>query len=196
MDLFLIVIQITVIAIYLFRFSIVNRFPKSIKEFYFQLASDMKILIGKWWQTIVIPIFIIALSYVGWIIYHTQKFNSYPSFLISDSLTLYLLEGVVLAPFSEELIQCLFLSAAFLISIRIYKNKIAIIFINFSALMIVSFIIANAHFNPTSINWLIRYFQFMIYGVIYYIYDRNLLPAIIAHSSWNFLLLCPIFLNY
>jgi len=195
MDIFLLILQLTIISIYLFRFSIVDRFPKSIKELYFQLASDMKILIGKWWQTIVIPIFIIFLSYIGWIVYHIHKFNSLPSFSITDSLSLYLLEGVVLAPFSEEIIQCLFLSAAFLISIRVYNNKTVIIFINFAALMIVSFIIANAHFNPTSINWLLRYFHFMVYGAIYYVFKRNLLPAIIAHSSWNFLLLSPIIVN-
>lgn len=196
MDIFLLILQLTIISIYLFRFSIIDHFPKSIKGFYFRLATDMKIFLGKWWRTIVIPILIIILSYIGWIVYHILKFNSLPSFSISDSLSLYLLEGVVLAPFSEELIQCLFLSAAFLISTRVYKNKIVIVFINFAALMTVSFIIANAHFNPTSINWLLRYFQFMIYGAIYYIYDRNLLPAIMAHSSWNFLLLSPIIFNY
>jgi len=185
MDPLLIPIQILIIGIYLFRLPIIDRFPKGFKGFYSIVATDIKFNIGSWWKTILVPFLVIVGTYL-------ICFHILPPFSIPDPMPLYIAESGILAPVSEEILQCVFLSMAFILFTRIYKNRWMITGMCFAALMIVSFIFANAHTNPTSINWLIRFFQFMIYGAIYFLNGRNLLPAIIAHSAWNMILLNPV----
>jgi membrane protease YdiL (CAAX protease family) len=192
MDLFLMPVQLLIIGIYLFRIRIINRFQKPPKDFFLKIANDMKLDLGTPWKTVLVPILVIFLSYLGWIIFHTSVFHTFPTFPNIDPLSLYILNSGILAPISEEILQCFFLSVMFILFIQIYKNKWIIAIMCFAALMIVSYIFANAHTNPTSINWLLRFFQFMIYGALYYLYGRNLLPAIIAHSTWNLILLNPL----
>ena len=191
MDPFLIPVQLLIIGIYLFRIPILNRFQKPPKDFLLQIANDMKLDLGKPWKTVLVPILVIFVTYIGWIFYHTTVFETIPTFSITDSLPLFVITSGILAPISEEILQCFFLSVMFILFIHIYKNKWIIAGMCFAALMIVSYIFANAHSNPTSVNWLLRFFQFMIYGALYYLYGRNLLPAIIAHSTWNLILLNP-----
>jgi membrane protease YdiL (CAAX protease family) len=189
MDPFLIPVQLLIIGIYLFRIPIIKRLPKPPKDFLLQIANDMKLDLGTPLKTVLVPILVIFVSYLGWIFYHTTVFHSFPIFPSTDPLALYILNSGILAPISEEILQCFFLSAMFILIIQIYKNRWIIAIMCFAALTIVSYIFANAHTNPTSINWLLRFFQFMIYGALYYLYGRNLLPAIIAHSTWNLILL-------
>jgi len=192
MDPFLIPVQLLIIGIYLFRIPIVNRFPKSLKDYYSQIAIDMKLDIGKPWKTVLVPILVIFVTYLGWILYHITVFHTFPTFSITDPLPLYILNAGILAPISEEILQCFFLSVMFILFIHIYKNTWMIAGMCFAALMIISYIFTNQHTNPTSVNWLLRFFQFMIYGALYYLNDRNLLPAILAHSAWNLVLLNPL----
>jgi membrane protease YdiL (CAAX protease family) len=192
MDPFLIPVQLLIIGIYLFRIPIINRFPKPPKDFLLHIANDMKLDLGTPWKTILVPILVIFVSYLGWVFYHTTVFHTFPIFPSTDPLPLYILNSGILAPISEEILQCFFLSVMFILFIHIYKNRWIIAIMCFAALTIVSYIFANAHTNPTSVNWLLRFFQFMIYGALYYLYGRNLLPAIIAHSTWNLILLNPV----
>ena len=191
MDPFLLPVQLLIIGIYLFRIPIINRFPKPPKDFLLHIANDMKLDLGTPWKTILVPILVIFVSYLGWVFYHTTVFHTFPIFPSTDPLPLYILNSGILAPISEEILQCFFLSVTFILFIHIYKNRWLIAIMCCSALIIVSYIFANAHTNPTPVNWLIRFFQFMIYGALYYIYGRNLLPARIAHSTWNLILLNP-----
>ena len=192
MDPFLIPVQLLIIGIYLFRIPILDRFQKPPKDFLLQIANDMKLDLGKPWKTVLVPILVIFVTYIGWIFYLTTVSQTVPTFSITDPLPLFVITSGILAPISEEILQCFFLSVLFILFIHIYKNKWIIAVMCFAALMIVSYIFANAHTNPTSVNWLLRFFQFMIYGALYYLYDRNLLPAIIAHSTWNLILINPI----
>jgi len=191
MDPFLIPVQLLIIGIYLFRIPILDRFQKPPKDFLLQIANDMKLDLGKPWKTVLVPILVIFVTYLGWILYHTTVFHTFPIVPTTDPLPLFIINSGILAPISEEILQCFFLSVMFILFIHIYKNKWIIAGMCFAALMIVSYIFANAHSNPTSVNWLLRFFQFMIYGALYYLYGRNLLPAIIAHSTWNLILLNP-----
>ena len=192
MDPFLIPVQLLIIGIYLFRIPILDRFQKPPKDFLLQIANDMKLVLGKPWKTILVPILVIFVTYLTWVLYHNMVFNTFPTFSITDPLPIFILNSGILAPISEEILQGFFLSVMFILIIHIYKNKWIITGMCFAALMIVSYIFANAHTNPTSINWLLRFFLFMIYGALYYLYGRNLLPGIIAHSTWNLILLDPI----
>lgn len=192
MDPFLLPVQLLIIGIYLFRIPIINRFPKPPKDFLLHIANDMKLDLGKPWKTVLVPILVIFVSYLGWILYHITVFHTFPIFPSTDPLPLTIVNSGILAPVSEEILQCFFLSAMFFLIIHIYKNRWMIAGMCFAALTIVSYIFANGHTNPTSLNWLLRFFQFMIYGALYYLNDRNLLPAIIAHSAWNLILLNPL----
>jgi membrane protease YdiL (CAAX protease family) len=189
MDSFLILLQILIIGIYLYRFSLIDRFPKPYNEFFLQIATDMKTSMGIWWKTILIPILVIVVAYIIWVLYITMSFQHFPSIPVQDPLPIYIITNGVLAPVSEEILQCFFLSAMFILFINIYKSGWMIGGMCFATLTIVSYIFANAHTNPTSVNWLLRFFQFMIYGALYYLNDRNLVPAIVAHSTWNLILL-------
>jgi membrane protease YdiL (CAAX protease family) len=189
MDPFLIPLQLLIIGIFLFRIPIVNRLPNRFKDFPLKIANDMKSDLGTPWKTVLVPILVIMVTYLGWIFYHTTVFQTLPIYPSTDPLLLYILNSGILAPISEEILQGFFLSAMYILFISIYKNRWIINLMCFAALMMVSYIFANAHTNPTSVNWLLRFFQFMIYGALYYLYDRNLLPAIIAHSTWNLMLL-------
>jgi len=191
MDPFLIPIQLLIIGIYLFRIPILDRFQKPPKDFLLQIANDMKLDLGKPWETVLVPILVIFVIYLGWILYHVMVFHAFPIFSITGPLLIFVLNSGILAPISEEILQGFFLSGMFILFIHIYKNQWIIAVMCFAALTIVSYIFANAHTNPTSLNWLLRFFQFMIYGGLYYLYGRNLLPSIIAHSTWNMILLNP-----
>lgn len=149
----------------------------------------MKNEIGNWWKTIVIPVLVIVIAYIIWIIYCTSFFHQFPSITITEPLPVYFVTNVILAPAAEEILQCFFLSVAFILFSKIYNNRWMIAGMCFSALMIISYIFANGHINPTPVNWLLRFFQFMIYGALYYLNERNLVPAIVAHSVWNLILL-------
>ena len=191
MDPFIIPTQLLIIGIYLFRMPIIERFPPSLKEFYSRIASDIRFDLGTWWKTVLVPLLVIVGTYLAWVMFNEMVFHQFPFLSIDDPLPLYIAESGILAPVSEEILQCFFLSAAFILFTWIYKNGWMITGMCFAALVIASFIFANAHTNPTSINWLMRFFQFMIYGAIYYLNGRNLLPAIVAHSTWNLILINP-----
>jgi membrane protease YdiL (CAAX protease family) len=192
MDPFLIPVQLLIIGIYFFRIPILNRFQKPPKDFLLQIAEDMKLDLGKPWKTVLVPILMIFVTYLVWILYHVMVFHKFPTFSITDPLPIFIINSGILAPISEEILQGFFLSVMFILFIHFYKNRWVIFALCFAALMIISYIFANAHTNPTSVNWLLRFFQFIIYGGLYYLYGRNLLPAIVAHSTWNIVLLNPI----
>jgi len=192
MDPFLILFQLIVIGLYVFRFPIISRFPGSLKEFYLLIAADMKLRAGTWKKTVLIPVLVIIASYLVWVAVLAMVFFYVPVPLATDPLPVFFVNSVILAPLSEEILQCFFLSAAFVIFVRLYKNAWALAGMSCAALVIVSYIFANAHTNPTPVNWLLRFFQFIIYGALYYLNGRNLLPAIVAHAAWNLVLLNPV----
>lgn len=192
MDLYIIPLQFLIIGGYLFRVPIIERFPASLKGFYSAVATDMRCEIGTWWKTVLVPVLVIVGTYLAWVVFNAMVFHAFPVSPMTEPLPLYIAESGILAPVSEEILQCVFLSMAFVFFVRVYKKRWMIAGMCVAALVIVSYIFANAHTNPTSLNWLIRFFMFMIYGAIYYLNDRNLLPAIIAHSAWNLILVGPV----
>jgi len=187
MDLMLLVTQLVIIGLYLSRFSIARYIPPPIRGFYNRVFTDMKFKIGIWWQTIVIPIMISLIFLMGWILFHLTIVSVQATNPIPDNIFYYFLNSGILAPISEEIIQCFVLSFAFIIFFNLGKSLK--ILMNLVALTLISLLIALYHFNPTSINFSLRFLQFMVYGAVYYLYDRNLFPAIITHSSWNLSLL-------
>lgn len=195
MDLIVLLIQFAIIGLFFFRFSIIPYIPKSIREFYLRVFKDIKFNLGVWWKTIIIPIMVGFILFLGWVIYHQIVFGTPATYPISENIYAYIISSGILAPISEEIFQCFLLSFAFIFFSCIYKNKLILFLMNFFSLIIVSFIIALYHANPATINFYLRFFHFIVYGAIYYIYNRNLVPAIVIHSSWNLFLLYLYFIN-
>jgi membrane protease YdiL (CAAX protease family) len=154
------------------------------------IPEDMKFKLENWWKTIVVTIIIICGAYVVWILWNFFALHSLPSPAPYGSYLILIAQQLVLAPIFEEIVQCALLSLAFVYSTNFLKSRGVIIGVNFIWLCFISIIIAYAHGDPN--NLIYRSFGFVIYGAIYYFNERNLLPAIIAHSVWNLLVVIPI----
>ena len=105
-----------------------------------------------------------------------------------------------LNPISEEVVMrgfifgCFFLTTPGLI-IKLLKNRK---FIKFSfpfhklwvilMLLLQAYLFAICHENPTLFNWSIRLSSGLLYGLLYLVYKRNLLPSITAHITHNLLI--------
>ena len=191
MDPFLILLQLLIIGTYLCRWKIINRFGHKQKIVFTELFKEICFGIGKWWKTIFIPIVVIFICFLIWIIIHIKIFNQFPSFPLEDPLIYYIIESGILAPISEQLLQCLFIGMVFFAVRKFYKNKWMIFCMNLAGLVCISFLFAVQHTNPAPLNLVLRFFLFMIYGAFFYLNERNILPSIIAHSSWNLMMLIP-----
>lgn len=128
-------LQIIIIGTYIFRLTIIDYLPISLElqNFFKNVSVDMKFKIEKWWKTILFPILVIIIAYLGWIIFHLVRFSQLPIYTITDTLAIYVIGAGILAPFSEEIIQCFFLSAGFLIIVHIFKDKWAVYLLNFAS---------------------------------------------------------------
>jgi membrane protease YdiL (CAAX protease family) len=96
-------------------------------------------------------------------------------------------------PFAEEIIQCLTLSVALVGEKYIFKKyafketNLRIYGILFTFLLFDAIYMAYFHYNKDATSFSIRILGFFIYGFLYIINDRNIVSPIIAHSSWNLL---------
>jgi membrane protease YdiL (CAAX protease family) len=145
------------------------------------LETDFKFEFGKWWKTLLIPTVVIVIVYA-----FVVCINRFPSISIGDPLII--LDSAILVPVAEQILQTLLLTiftSIFLVFITVQKNKWKSGIICFSALIVSAFIMAWVHFDTVSLFLPLKIFLFLIYGALYYLNDRNLLPSIIAHSVWN-----------
>lgn len=161
------------------------------KYFLFRIFSDIKISLKKPILTIFSPVFLMGILYLlirTYIPINTQNVNL--GFL---TILLLFTISVILAPLSEEIIQCLFLSSVFIILIEFfkkylnYRSQITIYLILVTLLVIDALYMAYFHHNVNNSYFLLRGFAFVLYGVLYVINGRNLIPPVLAHASWNFL---------
>ena len=180
-------IQLLIIGFFVFRQKIVDNFREPFKEKFTMCATDMKFKIGNMWKTLLTPIVVTVILYVAWVLFFKHFFNGFPHFPINDPLIT--LDFVTLAPIAEQILQGFLLSAFFLYSNFYYKNKWEVGIICLFGLLLSAILITSIHENPYPIYWLIRFSSFIIYGTLYYLNERNLLPAIVAHSAWNIILL-------
>ncbi len=190
MDLFLIPLQLLIIGAFAYRNKIISKLPEQISKILTLFIANMKLELGKKLYTIVVPIIVSIFFYLIWIFYNLHFFNTFPNLPITDQL--FSIDSVTLAPISEQIIQCFFLAAFYWMISRIYTNQWVVGIVCFASLLLSAYLMAEAHLNPSPINWLLRFFLFVVYGGLYFLNDRNLLPAIIAHASWNIILLNPI----
>jgi hypothetical protein len=190
MDLFLIPLQLVIIGLFVYRNQVISKFPRQISEILTHFVTNMRLELGKKIYTIIVPIGISIGLYLIWVFYNLHFFNTFPLISITDPL--FGIDSIILAPITEQILQCSLLTAFYFMFSRIYKNQWVIRIMCFGALLISAYLMAEAHLNPSPINWLLRFFLFVVYGGLYFLNGRNLLPSIIAHATWNIVLLNPI----
>ncbi len=186
MDPYLIPAQLAIIGLYLGRFAITGWLPEPLRSGFLLLPNDVKLRAGPYGKTILLPALLILTAWIIFLTVWITAFHLLPGKAIDDPVLPNAISSCLLAPVSEEIIQCVFLSSAFLIAAAVYQNRrAATLCMMAAALITISAIIASAHANVSAITWLIRFIQFLIYGGLYYLYGRNMLPAVVAHATWN-----------
>ena len=91
-------------------------------------------------------------------------------------------------PVAEEfLVRGLFLGP---VALLVYKSKKNVKITSYSvALIFISYIFTISHNNVTDFQFMIRFVDSILYGILYLANKRNLLPAVIAHASSNWFLI-------
>lgn len=135
------------------------------------------------WKSIILP----AASAIGLTLLVSLIFHVPLTLHKAPLLRDLFLFTVLFSPVSEEVLwRALLLSA--LISPQISEKlglandgllKYAL------ALFVVSLLFAGSHINSTSYQFFSRFSASMLYGIIYIVSGRNLLPAIVAHAADN-----------
>ena len=192
MDPFLVPVQLAIIAVYFARFPILSHAPEPARSRFSIIACDVKFSLGDWKKTILIPIVVVLLMYLAWVGFYFTLAKQLPTLSLSDPLPVFVVGNGVLAPLAEEILQCTLLTSAFIAFTRIYKNRQVVNTLLGAGLLVIAFLFAIIHTNPTPINFLVRFLGFTVYGAFYYLNDRNILPAVIAHAAWNFCLIIPV----
>ena len=185
MDISLLILELLIIGLFLLRNQLIDRLPDKYRKVYRNLISGMAFSIGKWYFTILIPILIIFVFYIGWVMYYSLFLNIFPRFPINDPLPIYIITYVIVGPIAEQILQCLYLSMVCFAT----ENK-SIIFLS---MMAIAAFFAILHYNTGIESVMLRFVLFMVYGLLYYLNDKNMLPSMVAHSSWNFFVITPLF---
>jgi membrane protease YdiL (CAAX protease family) len=195
--------QVSIILIFLILYSRRRLFQnKEKREFFFyiyEMLNDVKISLKNPLNTILFPIISMTIAFsVMWVLGFINTMQIVLNFL--TGIFVFLLT-VILAPLSEEILQCLFLSLIF-VSIPkichkfervITKFQFYSIFLLF--LVIDAFFMALLHNNYTSTSFLVRTLGFIFFGLLYVKNERNIVPPVIAHATWNLSLLIISFYN-
>jgi membrane protease YdiL (CAAX protease family) len=186
-----------IILLLLFIFLIIKRdkiFKDPKNEFLKVLhdsIKDVKVSFKNPFSSIFCPILVALIFYfaIRTFIqsYETQINPDFETFLFIFVLT------TVIGPIAEEIIQCITLSVVFVGESHIFKKysiqetNLRIYGILFIVLILDAMYMAYFHNNKDTTIFFIRMSSFVIFGFLYIINERNIVPPIIAHSTWNLL---------
>jgi len=189
--------QVSIILIFLILYSRRSLFQNKVKSEFFHLIyemlNDVKISLKNPLTTILFPIISMAIVFsVAWLLGFINTIQI--SLNLFTSVFIFLLM-VILAPLSEEIEQCLFLSLIF-VSMSIICHKFDKVITKFQFysiflifLVIDAFFMAFLHNNDTFTSFFVRAVGFIFFGLLYVKYERNIVPPVIAHATWNLSLL-------
>jgi hypothetical protein len=194
-DLFLIPAQLVILGFFKFRTKIAKIILGLYKRIFQNLAitwisnlfcsiCDIKMEIGNWKKSILLPIVISILGYMA--IKNCFDISIHP---ITDLL--FSIDSWILAPIVEQILQGVCITAFFFLLSKIFKSRQLFIVWWIFSLIFSSCLLTIGHVNNSPLEWEIRFFSFLYYGLLYCLYKQNLLPAIIAHATWNILLFLP-----
>ena len=162
-----------------------------IEAFFYDSIKNVKISFKDTRHSIVYPIVIIVIFFCIIRFFFLQPANYDISFLI-------IIKSVIAAPIAEEILQCLFLSMVLIGSKCVFKGfsinetnsrKYGIQFLAVLASAIIMIFLHDANRVITT------FFCFTIYGSLYYLNDRNIVPPVIAHGTWNLLVILDSVVN-
>ena len=152
--------------------------------------ADVKISFNKPLYSIFIPITIVIFIFYVFrhFVQQTEVFI-HPNF---ETLLFILILTSLTGPIAEEIIQCFTISVVYIgekcifqklsiqePSFRLYGPLIIILILD-------AFYMAYFHENKTENSFIIRTVCFIIFGFFYIVNNRNIVPPIIAHCTWNF----------
>jgi len=132
-----------------------------------------------------VPIVLTLLAAGIWLGLHHAALHQYPEIQVPNPIVIYVIVSCIFAPIMEEILQGAMLSALFLIFSRYWTDLRTINLMMAAGLVFSAVLFAFFHENPAFVNWLVRFFMFVLYGGLYYLNRWNLLPAIVAHATWN-----------
>jgi membrane protease YdiL (CAAX protease family) len=160
-------------------------------KFLHDSIQDVKISFKNPLSSVFFPILVALIIYFAYRIFVQSSVTQInPDF---ETLVFIIVLMTVSGPIAEEVIQCLTLSVAFVGEKHIFKKysfqetNLRIYGIMFTVMILDAIYMAYFHNNKDITSFFIRMFCFVIYGFLYIINDRNIVPPIIAHSTWNLL---------
>lgn len=189
-----IILVAMLIGIYLYRDAISVFFtrdptkPGKKIDFYFRWMIDScNISYKNWFTSIALPIMLVGLYWYYLISHHAPIVKI-------DSGILHIVDSAILSPLWEEIIfRGILLGLTILLLTKIMYNKLHVkktrffeYGLYFVAVGIISIIFSFFHESKIDL----RYVAGIIFGLVYIADRKNLLPAIIAHTLNNVILLC------
>ena len=153
-----------------------------------EILSNFKIRLEDWRLTVVMPILIAIIFIYTLIAILNVKLDLFDEYTILERI-----KSIFITPIVEEIVfRGVFLGVFFVSVPRIMSNLFdikmksnAYYFFIFSGLFIQAVWFTFQHYNPNASSFYIRLFDGLIYGLLYILFRRNLLPAIMAHMTNN-----------
>ena len=170
------IISLIFYLVYLFR-----------KKFPLNFGENFDIRLNNPYFTIILPLILVILLQISFMVaFHTPLVDTI------ERNTLMITRAVVFTPIAEEffirgvLLGCLFIWVPKVVRPNLDRNFFIIIAL--IGLILTSFLFALWHENPNIGSFLLRLTAGLVYGGLYLLNKRNLLPAMIGHSFNNLLI--------
>ncbi|MEM3556073.1 MAG: CPBP family intramembrane glutamic endopeptidase [Candidatus Micrarchaeia archaeon] len=136
---------------------------------------------------IAIPLALILQHFLSWLF--QKELVSFGEPLWFSSIT----SGFI-TPIAEEFVFRGFILSSILFDFKVITKfrklpKTAELLVSLAALLVSSFLFSFLHENVAREQFMIRFLSGVLYGALYLMSNRNLLPPIIAHAVWNWSLM-------
>jgi len=169
-----------------YRPNLMSKVKKSKKrEKYLFLIDNFKISLGNWKKTILLPIILVILIDLFVMFLFSQKPVFYDAplwfFAVTSGFT---------NPIAEEFLVRGVLLGLFVFlgwKLKFDGNKKHGLYL--IGLLFTSYVFTISHINITLYQFTIRFAVSMLFGLLYLVNNRNLLPSIMAHGASNWFLM-------
>ena len=181
------------VIVYIYRNKIFRTIKKRLKnkdqiDSLKLLASNFKFKIGNWWYSVIFSMIIAIIMDIIIILIFKIPMKPY-----SEPLWFAIIFRSLFNPVSEEVLIRGFIFGAFFLTIfklveKLRKRPFNPTFLRgwiVVALFLQTYIFASSHENPALFNWTIRLSSGILYGLLYLLHKRNLLPPVVAHITHN-----------
>lgn len=146
------------------------------------ILDGLKINLGDWKITILSP----AVIAIGLVVLIDNVFNANAGGY-GETLWFALITSGFLNPISEEFITRGILLGMFVYAAFKFPKEKNLVYV--LGLFVTSVVFVYGHNNSTLFQIVIRFLMSLLFGLLYLINDRNLLPPIMAHAANNIFLI-------